>query len=357
LQLAGSVRTSYNLSMEKFGIENFKPENENPPLDKNSDAESTIDLSPIKKGVLGKKISEGAFADIHEVNKSEENFPEKIIKIGKTEEFIPPLLKDSLRIKFSRKKISDLLVRLLGPKFQIQPDQDFIKNGVAEYLLMKEYFGHNENELKNTSQNNRAKLILSLENSSDSFYKELDRIIGDSDSINKVVQILKKHQDDNFLPEEQTIIGHPLNLTKEQAAKIILKGKELPVTYYIYQEKIAGPNVVPLSELDENELSKYTELIEELLVFAILTKKMYFDTGKLIDTRPDEVARHPLEWFRKTANILVDKDKQKVFFIDTRLLWDKDSCIGSKGLNLIDHLGVRSIDNAIKKYTGMLKPA
>ena len=129
----------------------------------------------------------------------------------------------------------------------------------------------------------------------------------------------------------------------------------MPVTYFIYQEKIVGANVVPLWELKDEELLKRPQLIEKLLTFAVLTKKMYSDTGKLIDTRPEELAKHPFEWFQETANILLDKDKQELSFVDTRWFWDGNSRMGRGGVDLIKHLGVKSIDNAIRKYAGMLK--
>ncbi|MFH0930280.1 MAG: hypothetical protein V1814_03450 [Candidatus Moraniibacteriota bacterium] len=321
---------------------------------KQKKSDNATDLSPFREGVIGRKSSEGSFADIHEINKPREDFPDRIIKIGKTEDYTPPLLKDKLRIKFSRKKISDILVKLLGPKFQIHPDQDFIENGVAEYLLMKEYFGSDEKEAKNTSQNNREELLFSLQDHSSSFYKEMTRVLGNDTLVAEVVQTLKNHQKDNFFPKEQTIIGHPPNLTRERAEELQTQGEKLPVTYYIYQEKIVGANVVPLCELNEEELLKHPQLIEKLLTFAVLTKKMYSDTRKLIDTRPEELAKHPFEWFQKTANILLDKDKQELSFVDTRWLWDGNSRIGKGGVDLIKHLGVKSVDNVIKKYAAML---
>lgn len=319
--------------------------------EKNSDEK---DLTPFAEGVVGEKIYEGSHANIHEINKPREDFPDRIIKIGKTEDYTPPLLRDRLKMVFSRKKVSDALIKLLGPKFQIHPDQDFIKNGVAEYLLMKEYFGHDENENKNTSSENREELIDSLKNSDSPFYKEMNRVI-ESNKMADVAEIIEKHKNENFLPEEQTVVGHPPGLTRKKAEELQAKGEKLPMTYYIYQEKVSGQNVVPLYQLDENEFLKYPELVEKLLTFAILTKKMYSDAGKLIDTRPEELAKNPLEWFGKTANILVNKDTQELSFVDTRWLWESDSRIGRNGLDLVKHLGIRSIDNAIRKFANMLK--
>lgn len=326
-----------------------------PSPNKSQEPNNEKNISPFKEGIIGKEISEGSFANVHEINKPREGFPDRIVKIGKTEIYSPPLLKDKLRIKFSRKKASDFLVKLFGPKFQIQPDQDLIENGVAEYLLMKEYFGCDEKDPKNTGGNNREELLSCLQDPNNSFYKEMVRVLGNNDLIAEVVQILRRHLKDNFLPEEQTIIGHPPHLTRKRAEDIREKGGILPITYYIYQEKIAGPNVVSLSEINEKELIEYPELLEKLLTFAILTKKMYSDTEKLIDTRPEEMARHPFEWFQKTSNLLVDKDKQDLSFVDTRWLWERSSHIGKGVVDLVRYIGVRSVDKAIKKYALMLK--
>lgn len=335
-------------SSERFSGENF-------PSDKPKKPDSATDFSPFREGVMGKKISEGSHANIHDINKPREDFPDRILKIGKTEYYTPPLLRDKLRIKFSRKKISDLLVKLLGPKFQIYPDQDFIKNGVAEYLLMKEYFGSDEKDIQNTSQNNREELASSLQDRNSSFYKEMDRILGDDTLIAEVARVFESHRKDNFLPEEETVIGHPPELNRGQAEELQTKGEKLPVTYFIFQGKIIGPNIIPLWELNEEELLKHPQLIEKLLTFSVLTKKMYSDTAKLIDTRPEELVKHPLEWFQKTANILLDKDKQELSFVDTRWLWDGNSRIRKVGVDLIKYFGVKSVDNAIKKYASMLR--
>jgi len=317
--------------------------------------QSQNDVTPFKNGVIGKKITEGSFSDIYDVNKLGGGSPDKIIKIGKTENFVAPFFKDKLRIRFPRKILNDIFVKFLGPNFQIQPDEDFIKNGVAEYLVMKEYFGANEKDFKNSSQNKRKELIASLKDKNNVFYNEMVQVLGDDVLVAKASQILEAHQDDNFLPEEQTVIGHPPNLTQEKVEELKAKGEEIPVTNYIFQEKITGDNIVSLGELKDEELFKNPQLVEELLIFSILTKKMYSDIGKLIDTRSEEVGRHPFEWFQKTANILVDKDKQKIFFVDTRLLWDKNSRAGQGGIDLIKHLGIRSVNRAIKKYATMLK--
>ncbi len=117
---------------------------------------------------------------------------------------------------------------------------------------------------------------------------------------------------------------------------------------------MSGNTIKPLSEITKDELANNRVLTERLLTFAILTKKMYYDTGKLIDTRPEEVGRHPLEWFRQTSNILADTETGETRFVDTRWLWDANTVIGKKGVNLIERLGIKSIDRAIREYISLL---
>jgi hypothetical protein len=300
-------------------------------------------LLPMKPGTLGGRIAEGTFSNVHDVNNIQENIPKKVVKIGIVEDFKPPLAK-WLKISFSREKAEKFLKGLLGQDFDIVPDEEMIKNGVAEYMLMKEYFGDEEGK--------RAELIAELNNPDDPFRKELLSIIRDETAIAKLAEIIQKNKEINFLPKEQTVIGHPPELTKQQADKLQEKKEKLPVTFYIFQEKIEGKTLL---DLDEEELSRRPELVEKLLMFSVLTKKMYYDTGKLIDTRPKEFLEHPFEWFRETENIIIDmgdkRGDEKVYFIDTRLLWDKDQkFIGKKGFNFLENFCVRSVDKAIKKY-------
>lgn len=310
--------------------------------------------SPFNKESIGKKIAEGTFSNVYEINSSDGSPSRNVVKVGKAmEKFVPPLLKKILRIEFPREKISFALVKLLGKQFQVYPDNDFIVRGLLEHLLMKEYFGYEESGPKNYSQENREWVAKSLEDRSSQFFKEIACVVGAS-SMNEVAKIFRKYENYNFLPKEQTEVGHPPGIDQAEIKKLRSIGKRVPVVHYIIQEKISGPGVSVLSKTKEEDLVEHPEIVEKLITFLILIKKMYLDNGKLIDTRPEEMARHPFEWFQETDNILVDKETEDVSFVDTRLLWDKKSCIGEKGVNLIKHLGIRSIDRALKKYIGML---
>ncbi len=339
----------------------FKPDDEikkaiSPdPVSEPSDKGS---LAPLRKGILGKRISEGSHADIHEINKLRENSADLVVKIDKTTEYSPPVF-NFLKMNFPREKISKILEKTLGPQFKISPDMDFIKNGVAEYLLMKKYFAVND---KKEAQKNdddesikiRKELISDLQNKDSAFHKEMLSILGDEKLTETSARVLDQQLNENFLPKEQVVVGHPPEVTQAQAKEYAAKQKKLPFTYYILQERIKGADIVPLSELNDKQLTAHPELLKKLLAFAMLTKKMYWDTGKLIDTRPEEVGKHPFEWFQQTANILADKSDQKLFFVDTRWLWDKKSRLGAKGINIVDQLGVRSVNRAIKKYATLL---
>lgn len=311
-------------------------------------------FTPFKKSVLGEKINEGSHADIHNICIGDKKY---VAKIGKTTEYTPPILK-SLKIAFPREKFSNFLEKIVGPEFKISPDMDFIKNGLAEYMLMKKYFGFaNDKEVDEISKENqeiRQELIKELNDQSSNLYREIKKILKDDELISGLVMAMEKNAQVNFLNKEWVIAGHPPSLSKTKAKDILSEGGKLPQTYYIIQEKVEGENIVPLSSMRDEELIQHPELLEKLLAFAVITKKMYYDTGKLIDLRPEEIAKHPFEWFQKTANILIDKDKDALTFVDTRWLWDKDSKLGKGGVNLIELFGVRSINKAIKKYAELL---
>lgn len=321
------------------------------PMDKNKN------LSPFKKD-LGEPLAEGSHSKISRYDEKVGN-KSIVIKEGKTT-YTPPLLKFLQKFTtLNREKVSQFLEKRLGPQFKIQPDFDFVKNGVAEQYLMSEYFRCDQDD-PNGGLQKRDETIAALQNQEDPFNIELENSLGSAESVAVLADIAKKHRMDNFLPKELgTVIGHPSDLTKEKAAELQVAGEKLPSTYFIVQEEVAGKNPIPLLELDENELTKHPEVLEKLLMFAVLTKKMYADAGKLIDLRPEEILKNPFEYFQKTANVLVNLDENKgesdVYFVDSRWLWDKKSRVGEGGIDFIKYLGIASIDRAIKKYLGLLQ--
>lgn len=314
-------------------------------------------MSPFKKN-LAKPFAEGSHSQVFRYGEISDGHP-VVIKEGKTT-YAPPFLKCLEKfMALNRARISRFLERILGPEFKIQPDFDFVKNGVAEFFLISEYFRYEKDD-PHGSQKNRDELIAALENQGSPLYQEMQRALDDQKSIEILAAIAKRHRRDNFLPKEiGTVIGYPSELTQEKAAELKAEGKKLPSTCYIVQEEIKGKNLVPLLELDENELMKHPDVLEKLLMFAVLTKKMYSDTGKLIDLRPEEVLKNPFEHFRKTANILVNLDEKDgesgVYFVDTRWLWDKKIRVGKGGIDFIKYLGIASINRAIRKYLGLLE--
>lgn len=320
------------------------------------------DIAPFRGDTISGKIAEGSHAAVHEVHHSREYVPPLVVKIGNTTEYAPPLLK-ALRITFPRPETSRFLEKYLGKEFKIMPDEELVRNGVAEYVQMKKYFGYEPRESpaegEESAPDSREELVSQLRNPEDSFSRELRNIIGRSERFETAIQSVQHQRNENFLPREQVVIGHPRETTRADVQAHQQSGEKLPMTYYLLQERIAGDHVKPLAELTDQDLRAHPQLIERLLTFAVLTKKMYADTGKLIDTRPEEVLKHPFEWFQKTANILVNLETEKVFFVDSRWLWDKDSAMGAgKGkFTLIDLLGVKSVDRAIRKYAGLLGEA
>jgi pimeloyl-ACP methyl ester carboxylesterase len=332
---------------------------------KSADSPVKNNLAPFKED-FGGEINEGTFANIYELTGQENKETEFLVKAGKTEKYTPPILK-WLKLNLPREEVSKLLVKIFGPQLKIQPDMEFIENGLAEYTLIKKYFGTDragdagQSEIKTDSETSqeadekiRAQVIDEIKDENSEFFKDLFKSAGGKEGVEKIVEVLTKNQDYNFLPKEHLVVGHPASLSQEKAKELQAKGEKLPLTYYIIQERIRGEGVAHLFEMDDKALSQHPAIAEKLLTFLILVKKMYNDTGKLIDTRPEEVGKHPLEWFRKTGNIMVDKESDRVSFVDTRWLWDEKSGLGSGGVNLIKLLGVRSIDKSINKYTKLL---
>jgi hypothetical protein len=313
-------------------------------------------LSPFKKD-LGEPFAEGSHTDVFHYEKTSSGIP-YVIKQGKTKYSFPFSKYLNNFLALNRVTVSHYFEKILGPGFKINPDFDYVKNGVAEYVLMSSYFRYGENS---ESQEKRKELIASLEDKNHPFYQEIKKILGDDGSVLEVANIVEKNREENFMPGEiGTVIGHPQDLDPKEAADLQAKGEKLPSTYYIVQEEVKGDNLVPLLELNEKDLADKPEILERLLMFTVLTKMMYSGKdGKLIDTRAEEILKHPFEWFQETANILVDigsdKKQGRVHFVDNRWLYDKKSRIGEGGINLIKHLCVRSIDRAIKKYYDLLQ--
>jgi hypothetical protein len=334
------------------------------PKKKSADDPAEDNLAPLKYP-FGEEIRGGSFAKIHGLYDLEGKDTKWLAKEA-DDKYSPPFF-NRFKINFSREKFSNFLEKILGPGFKIKADKEFIKNGLLEYVLIKKYFGSNadaksdQNKTETDSEaigeikeNAGAQIIRELQDENSVFFKELLNAAGGKEGIEKISEVMEKNKDYNFLPKEHLVVGHPSSLSRQEAEDMQARGEKLPMTYYIIQEWIKGEEVAPLFEMDDEELEKHPAMVEKLLTFLVLAKKMYIDTGKLIDTRPEEVGKHPLEWFNKTGNILVDKKTDQVHFVDTRWLWDKKSRLGEGGLNIIKLLFVGSIDKSIEKYTAML---
>lgn len=310
--------------------------------------------SHIWQDLLGKKIGEGFYAKVHEVrHKPEKDGIKKmhgkklVVKIGMTEHL--PIGFISLPRKF----VGNTIEWVFGSTVRVFPTKEsIIKAYEEEYLLIKKYF----TPLPENSEekNPRKEIISDLQNEKTKFYKGLLKTLKNKEAIELVKTVFREHVNDNFLKDEHLVIGHPPHLTQEEMDKLHKRGKGAPITYYIFQEKVEG-NIVTLGEITRQELIKRKELVEKLLTFALLLKKMYEDTEKMIDTRPEHMLETPLEWFQKTGNLLIDKNTNQVYFIDTRWLWDSNvRFLGKNGLHLVERLGNRSICEAIKKYVEIL---
>jgi hypothetical protein len=327
------------------------PETGNFTKSEDQKAEPRLMEMTISEHALGEELGGGSHARVY-ILKGPDTGKEYryVVKIGELEDYSPPILK-ALKLSFNRQKMSDFLVKFLGPTFKIMPDLEYIKNGLAEYLLMKNYFSPKEPETAseiNPELSVREALIQELDNKNSVFCKDLPEL-----SEHELVicsKAMRQHSADEFLPNERMGVGPTKNLTEAEQLQLKAEGKELQKTYFIIQERVLGNDVVSLSEITDQDLARNPEIARKLLAFALLTKKMYLDTGKLIDMRPEELAKNPFEWFQKTANLLVNRENSDVKFVDTRWLWDKKSPIGKKWFNLIDWLGSRSVNRAIKRY-------
>lgn len=310
--------------------------------------------SHIWQDLLGKKIGEGFYTKVHEVRHKPHQDGIKclhgkkmVVKIGMTHDFPVGF------VSLPRKYVGKTLEWIFGSTVRVFYTQEsIIKAYEEEYQLIKKNFSPLPADSK--EKDPREEIIDDLQNERTKFYKELFKILKSKKLIELLVTTFKKYKNENFLKDEELVIGHPPHLTQEEINLAVSKGKEVPITYYIFQEKVEG-NIVSLGEISEKELTKRKELAEKLLTFALLLKKMYEDTKKMIDTRPEHIWKTPFEWFQKTGNLLIDKNTNNVYFIDTRWLWDSNvRFLGKNGLHLVDRLGHRSICNAIKKYTEIL---
>lgn len=308
--------------------------------------------SHLWQDLLGKKIGEGFYTKVHEVaHKPTPNLKMRgkklVVKIGMTKAL--PLGFISL----PRKYVGNFLEWTFGSTVRIFPTKESIIEAYEEeYLLIKKYF--TPLPLDSKKQNPRQELLNDLKNQKSKFYKELFSLLKSDETLSLTAKTFERHQRDNFLKDEHLVIGHPHHLEQEEMDKLIKSGKEIPITYYIFQEKVEG-DICLLGEITKKELFNRKELTEKLLTFALLLKKMYEDTGKLIDTRPEHLWKSPFEWFQKTGNLLIEKNTNELYFIDTRWLWDSNiRFLGKKGLHLVDRLGNKSVCQAIKTYLQIL---
>lgn len=304
------------------------------------------------KDLLGKKIGEGFYAKVHEVvhkptPKIKMRGKRMVVKIGMTHDFPIGF------ISLPRKYIGNILEWIFGSTIKVfHTRESIIKAYEEEYLLIKKYFSPSPSAPEKS--NLREDLLNDLQNKNSKLYQRLFSFLKREDLISLATDVFERHRKDNFLKDEHLVIGHPPHMTQEEMDKLIQKGEEAPVTYYIFQERVEG-DIVPLGEITAKDLVKRKELTARLLTFALLLEKMYQDTEKMIDTRPEHVWKNPLEWFQKTGNLLIERNKNEVYFIDTRWLWDSNvRFLGKNGLHLVERLGERSVCRAIKKYAGIL---
>ena len=238
--------------------------------------------------------------------------------------------------KFARKAIGDF--------YSLMQNERVIKRGYNEYEVLRNYLGF---EKGGSSKEIRSQLLSDLENEG-----PFSQSLGvNSQQREKLLELLEKHKKESFLPQEYLAIGNPPGLEIEETrnlAKRSLGGGRL-ITYYIFQEYVKGKH---LFEVREEELKAHPTIIEKLIVFSLLLKYMKENAHYLIDARPRSVSRTPLEWFRKTPNIMIDFKNKKVFLVDTRTLWPKEEKLPPLG-NLLRSLTSHSLGRALRYYLSL----
>lgn len=293
---------------------------------------------PVDPSIVNGENTEGATSNVYFASDNPEHC--FVVKVGRSK-IIPP--GGLLPFGVSTKTADRMSRVIFGNKGKFANTPDFVREGVKEYELIREYFGNPSDEQK--AQLSRSKILSSLKDSNSSFYKTVAQITGSRpDKMRKIADVFESYKGENFLVREGTVMSVPTDRSQRELDKMRKKGKVL-VSSIIIQEEVTG-DVVPLSDVKREDLKQRPELLERLLVFALIQKAMYEFTDKMIDTRPREGLKHAFEWFQKTANILVDKNTDRIFFIDTRLLWDRTP--------QIDLLYGRCVNKAIKEYTQLL---
>lgn len=303
---------------------------------------SERDMSPLRPDALARWLTEGSHADIYQLNFQGKAY---VVKVGKTGTYRPPFLK-AFRITLSRQRVTEFFEKFLGPTFRIMPDEASIRAGLSEYRTLEAYFSDAPEFVAR-----RRAFLVSLADRDDAFTQTLEAVVGEG-SIECICESLAAHITDNFLPLEQVVIGHAVRRSQNPAGSDAEPHSSM-LTYYIIQDAVVGDSIIPLCRIDAADLRRNQRLIDSLITFVVLAKKMFWDTKLLIDTRPDEVIKHPFEWFSQTSNILVDCESGDIRFVDTRWLWDDDTILGSEGFNLVRLLGVRSLNRALRRYVRM----
>jgi hypothetical protein len=308
--------------------------------------------SPYECLIAGKLSEEkGSHANVFELKEPFEG-KEYVLKVGKLRNYKPPLLK-GLPFSVNRNALDKIVTSVFGTKsVEIYPSPEHtVRAYLEEYLPIKNYLTPVSKE--EFSKDPRQEMLKDFKNPNSLFYREMLKLLGDKQLIEKLDAIFGENKNYNFLKNECVDTAPPLDLSIKEIEAYEKKGKPLPLTDYIFQEKVKD-NPAGLVDLDIDILRMRPLVLKRLITFALLQRKMYMDLGKLIDTRPREIIRNYFDWFGKTDNLLVT-EKDDVVFIDTRWLWDKKTrIIGEHWLNLIDHVGRKSVDRAIKTYMELL---
>lgn len=220
--------------------------------------------------------------------------------------------------------------------FTFLPDKEEILSQYGLYLEFAQYFGYFKSE-KDYFHKNRELIFNSQKRIRESllFHKpQIERVykFKMNPKIERILESNKKYI--NFLPKEYLLVGKSISPEN--------KGK---MTSLIFQEFIKG-NV--LREVSKKEMKK--EIKEQLVLMSYLLLLMHMQVNLVPDTRPRYHVFEAYDWFTKTDNIMVHKDR--LVFIDTRWFWDTEANIIKRGIiipNLVINRAKSTINELLKE--------
>jgi hypothetical protein len=198
-------------------------------------------------------------------------------------------------------------------KFTFLPSLKEAIRQYSEYQLMMKYFGYFQSD-EIYYHPEREKIFKTQNEIRNKVPKIIQKINQKYKTNLSESTFTKEELQHNFLPKEYFLFG-----------KSISKQNKEKDTYLIFQEFVEG---LSLRNFKIQALEQKTK--RQLKLLVVLMLGLYFETGKLVDTRPKYPVIEFLRWLDKTDNIFVD-NSGNVKFIDTRWMWDSKKNLFARG--------------------------